>query len=222
MICSNKINPDRFKICRGYLCLLQSNYAFLDRRGRRSLQGEIKLPYENHAFAQSFLYLHIVYGVDLLKLVEGVDFDDVREGAGAHSNFIVIDTMVECDLIPIKLFAAGHIVDLFNVLFKTGAVLVVPIGDSEHVVAVRATERKVFDVSRTVDVEAPVLCEIGGNSEVIRGVLIFRDQLGIIEQKVGFKNVAVFKQVACAIRGGDVVRFVEDLIFDEFDGRVFK
>ena len=54
MICSNKINPDRFKICRGYLCLLQSNYAFLDRRGRRSLQGKIKLPYENHAFGLLF------------------------------------------------------------------------------------------------------------------------------------------------------------------------
>ena len=58
MICSNKINPDRFKICRGYLCLLRSNYAFLDRRGRRSLQGKIKHPYENHALLL-FLFFRI-------------------------------------------------------------------------------------------------------------------------------------------------------------------
>ena len=54
MICSNKINPDRFKICRGYLCLLRSNYVFMDRQGRRSLQGKIKLPYENHPFGCPF------------------------------------------------------------------------------------------------------------------------------------------------------------------------
>ena len=46
--------PTDIKICRGYLCLLHSNYAFLDRRGRRSLQGEIKLPYENQPFKAVF------------------------------------------------------------------------------------------------------------------------------------------------------------------------
>ena len=29
------------------ICILRRNYIFLDRRGRRSLQGEIKLPYED-------------------------------------------------------------------------------------------------------------------------------------------------------------------------------
>ena len=46
--------PIDIKICRGYLCLLHINYAFLDRRGRRSLQEISKLPYEKCALASAF------------------------------------------------------------------------------------------------------------------------------------------------------------------------
>jgi len=47
--------PTDIKICRGYLCLLHSNYAFLDRRERRSLQEISKLPYEKYAFLPFFI-----------------------------------------------------------------------------------------------------------------------------------------------------------------------
>ena len=52
-------NPDRpFENLSGLpICFLQSNYGLMDRRGRRSLQGEIKLPYENQPFHSVFLYL---------------------------------------------------------------------------------------------------------------------------------------------------------------------
>ena len=48
----NKIPRQTFKNLSGsIICFLRSNYVFLDRRGRRSLQEEIKLPYENLPFA---------------------------------------------------------------------------------------------------------------------------------------------------------------------------
>ena len=40
-----------FALCRGYLCLLRCIYTFADSRGRLSLQGEFKLPYEKEALA---------------------------------------------------------------------------------------------------------------------------------------------------------------------------
>ena len=64
----NKTNPDRPCNLSGLiLCILRRNYIFLDRRGRRSLQGEIKLPYENQPLSLFFLsdkpshlgYVHI-------------------------------------------------------------------------------------------------------------------------------------------------------------------
>ena len=47
---------------RFFFYILQYNYNLMDRRGRRSLQGEIKLPYENHPFASAFSY-GVRYGV---------------------------------------------------------------------------------------------------------------------------------------------------------------
>ena len=38
------------------ICLLRSNYDFTDSRGRLSLQGEIKLPYENLPLLSVFLF----------------------------------------------------------------------------------------------------------------------------------------------------------------------
>ena len=38
------------------ICFLRSNYAFLDRRGRRSLQRKIKLPYENQPLRKAFFF----------------------------------------------------------------------------------------------------------------------------------------------------------------------
>ena len=38
------------------ICFLRSNYAFLDRRGRRSLQRKIKLPYENQPLRKAFVF----------------------------------------------------------------------------------------------------------------------------------------------------------------------
>ena len=53
----NKYTPTDFFYLSGLsICLLQSNYAFLDSRGRLSLQGEIKLPYEKQPFSVFFIY----------------------------------------------------------------------------------------------------------------------------------------------------------------------
>ena len=51
----NKITPTDFENLLGLIiCILRRNYIFLDRRGRRSLQVEIKLPYENQPFGSRF------------------------------------------------------------------------------------------------------------------------------------------------------------------------
>ena len=54
---SNRINKPR-QIFHGLsglsICLLRRNYAFLDRRGRRSLQRKMKLPYEKFALTPPF------------------------------------------------------------------------------------------------------------------------------------------------------------------------
>ena len=51
----NKKHPQQsLKICRGYLFVFCNTIIVVDRRGRRSLQGEIKLPYENQPFAFRF------------------------------------------------------------------------------------------------------------------------------------------------------------------------
>ena len=41
----------------GNLCLLRCIYTFADSRGRLSLQGKIKLPYENHPLQEVFSYV---------------------------------------------------------------------------------------------------------------------------------------------------------------------
>ena len=92
MICSNKINPDRFKICRGYLCLLQSNYAFLDRRGRRSLQGEIKLPYENHALRGRFLSNDAPIAYPVLKGSHTETDNQQQKNPNRSSDFLLLVT----------------------------------------------------------------------------------------------------------------------------------
>ena len=54
-------NPDRsLKSVGVNLCLLQCNFIVMDRRGRRSLQGEIKLPYENLPLPSFLFFRHLL------------------------------------------------------------------------------------------------------------------------------------------------------------------
>ena len=60
MICSNKINPDRFKICRGYLCLLRSNYVLMDRRGHREKPNFVMRKKRKPTLSVGFLLAQLV------------------------------------------------------------------------------------------------------------------------------------------------------------------
>ena len=53
----NKQTPTDLKSVGVNLCLLRCIYTFADSRGRLSLQGEIKLPYEKYAFRGGFFIL---------------------------------------------------------------------------------------------------------------------------------------------------------------------
>ena len=51
----NKYTPTDFENLLGLIFVFCNTIIVMDRRGRRSLQGEIKLPYENHPFLTYFL-----------------------------------------------------------------------------------------------------------------------------------------------------------------------
>ena len=109
--------------------------------------------------------LHCVIGVQLLELVEGVDLDNVREGTGTNRDLVVIRAVVEGNLIPVPLLAAGNVVvHSVQIGLQSLAVLFVPVGDTEHMVAVDTAQGQTLDVARTAHVEAPVLGHLGGNA----------------------------------------------------------
>ena len=55
----NRTTPTEFQKTVGVnLCLLRCIYTFADSRGRLSLQGEIKLPYEKAPFGCPFVYMN--------------------------------------------------------------------------------------------------------------------------------------------------------------------
>ena len=70
------------KICRGNFCLLRCICTFADSRGHLSLQGEIKLPYENLPLAKPFILYSVCVRYRISEDAEGggEEGEDDKEG----------------------------------------------------------------------------------------------------------------------------------------------
>lgn len=90
----NKTPTDFEKNLSGvFFGLLRRNYAFLDRRGRRSLQGKIKHPYEKSAFAR-FLFYEKEQDEEENKVVKAVAAVGEEQDQGEDEKLLRADTAV--------------------------------------------------------------------------------------------------------------------------------
>ena len=105
------------------------------------------------SFRQNHIYL--VFGtfasssrvqrVDGLELIEGVDLGYVPKGALADMHLIVVFLINKRDLLPVTLLAAGGTVYLVNIRGELCAVGLRPILYADHLMAVQAAHRFLFD-----------------------------------------------------------------------------
>ena len=63
---TKQTTPTDLKNLSGLIFVFCNAIIVMDRRGRRSLQGKIKLPYEKHAFGTPFSLLTRVRGLEPL------------------------------------------------------------------------------------------------------------------------------------------------------------
>ena len=137
--------------------------------------------------AAAFLFYHACISdvciVDLLQLAVSVDLRDVVKGALAHGDFVFVEMIFKRDLIPITLFSSGGIADLLDMSRKARSVLRVPIRNSEHMMAVCSSDAELCD-NPVFRFEAPIVRNVNRNSEIIRAILIFAYECGIVQKQV--------------------------------------
>ena len=155
--------------------------------------------------------------IERLKLLEGVDLDDIVLRALTDVNVVVVSAVRKGNLIPIALLATGLVDGGLDVAHELVTVLLGPVGDADHLPhATLATDHDLLD-DVLLDLEAPVVRALHWNSQVVGAVLVLLDEAGVGEEQVGLDDVRVRQQVACRHEARDVVGLVVHGVLYELD-----
>ena len=84
--------------------------------------------------------------VDGLQLVKSVNFDDVGLATGDDFDRILTSADLVGDSFPVAVVTAGGIIDSFQVCAQASAVSLVPVVDTDHLIAVVATNFLLGDI----------------------------------------------------------------------------